>query len=195
MSGRTLLAGALGGLVLFIWLSISWMALPFHGESLNGIRHDAQLDALLIQMGAKDGLNYYPSYEGMDQQEYAELARSVPNIGIMSFHPDGFDMANPMAYIRGLLGCIIAGILVAIFLSVLPAGSGLPGRVLFCTLFGAAAFFCTQWVDGGFYHFPMRHTMLQLMDGLISWTLAGVVMALVMRSPDKAGKPGPESTS
>jgi len=181
MNVRTLIAGALGGLVVFIWLSISWMALPFHGESLNGIQHNAQLDAMLIQLGAKDGLNYYPSYEGMELQEYSALAKSVPNIGIMSYHRDGFDMDNPMAYIRGLLGCIIAGILVATLLGVLPAGSSMAGRILFCTLFGAAAFFCTQWVSGGFFHFPMRHTMLELMDGVISWTLAGVVMAFILR--------------
>ncbi|MCB1186612.1 hypothetical protein KDL29_05525 [bacterium] len=181
MNVMNIIAGALAGLVIFIWLTISWMALPFHGESLSGIKHDAQIDALLIQHGAKDGLNYYPSYEGMEQGEYMELAKSVPNIGIMSFSAGGFDMSNPWAYIRGLLGCIVAGILVAIFVSVLPAGSSRAGRILFCTLFGAAAFFCTQWVDGGFYHFPMRHTVLQLMDSMVSWTLAGVVLAFMVR--------------
>lgn len=181
MNGRVYLAGALGGLVLFIWLSISWAALPFHMESLHGIKHSAQLDALLIQMGAQDGLNYYPSEEGHSAAEHSQLTRSVPGIGIMTFAPDGINMNSPMPFILGLLGCIIAGLLVAQFLAVLPASATVSGRILFCTMFGVAAFFCTHWVNGGFFYFPMRHLMLDLLDQIVGWTLAGCVMAAMLK--------------
>ena len=92
MNLRVLLAGALGGLALYIWLFISWALLPFHMESLNGIEHSARLDALLLEMGAEPGLNYYPgTVEGMSREEHIQLAKSVPGIGIMSFSPDGME--------------------------------------------------------------------------------------------------------
>jgi hypothetical protein len=181
MNGRVFLAGALGGLALFIWLSISWAALPFHMESLHGIKHNAQLDALLIQMGAQQGLNYYPSQEGHSAAEHKQLTRSVPGIGIMTFAPEGISMSSPMPFILGLIGCIIAGLLVAQFLAVMPATASMSGKILFCTMFGVAAFFCTHWVNGGFFHFPMRHLMLDLFDGIVGWSLAGIVMAIVLR--------------
>ena len=183
MNGRTLLAGLLGGIVLFMWLGISWAALPFHMNVYHGVTYSAEMDSLLKQMDLKPGLNYYPAQiEDMSGPEHMEFVRDKPVMGVVSYMPTGESMNVGKTMMLGLVGCIIAAILVAMFLSALPAGATFGGKVLFCAMFGVAAFFCTQWMTGQFFYYPVSHMLLELIDGVVGWSLAGLVLAGMVRS-------------
>lgn len=183
MNGRTLLAGVLGGVVLFIWLGISWGALPFHMDQYNAVPHSTEIDEALRNGGFSDGMNYYPAQaEGVDMAQHFEFIADKPVVGMMTFATNGSSMSATAPMVLGLLGCIIAAILVAMFLSALPQGATRAGKVLFCIMFGVAAFFCTHWMTGAFFYYPMGHLALELLDGIIGWALAGMVMAMIVRS-------------
>ena len=58
---RILLAGILGGIVMFIWTSIAHMALPLGEAGINEIPNEsAVLSAMQSSIGDKTGLHIFP---------------------------------------------------------------------------------------------------------------------------------------
>jgi hypothetical protein len=58
---RILLAGVLGGIVMFIWTSIAHMALPLGEAGINEIPNEsAVLSAMQSSIGEKTGLYIFP---------------------------------------------------------------------------------------------------------------------------------------
>src|SRR4029453_12919556 len=58
---RILLAGVLGGIVMFVWTSVAHMALPLGEAGINEIPNEsAVLNAMQSSMGDKTGLYIFP---------------------------------------------------------------------------------------------------------------------------------------
>ncbi len=195
MAKRILLAGVVGGLVMFVWGAISHMVLPL-GEV--GVRQiDSNEETVLTAMRSairEPGFYFFPAMDhssGMskEQQEAAmkkweEKYRAGP-WGVLIYHPQGSGQAlSPKQLIGEGLSNIAAVLVAAILLSKAVGGlGGFGGRVLFVALLGLLPSLAIDFSYWNWYGFPTNYSLAVAADQLIGFTLAGLVLAAFVKPP------------
>lgn len=182
---QVVLAGLLAGATAFA-AGVAWHLLLDGGR--RGVRALPDETTLLTGL-ARDlpeaGFYVYPGADA-DPERMAEAYRRLPH-GILVYTPprEPFDFARRLAVqCASDLAC---GWIAAVLLSV--AAPSLPGflaRVLFVVLLGAFATLAVDVPYWNWYGFPTEYLLGQLLDGLLGWGLAGLVLARLLR-PTSAG--------
>ena len=105
---RILLAGILGGIVMFIWTSIAHMALPLGEAGINEIPNEsAVLNAMQSSIGEKTGLYIFPGLgvgKNATREEKSEAMKQMQQriaanpSGVLMYHPPG----RPFAFGKSL---------------------------------------------------------------------------------------------
>lgn len=165
MVKKLLLGGLLGGLTLFIWLGLSWAALGLHAAGFK------ELPGLREQAAALSGAEHGVYYSGMP-----EPGDTAPQVAMMVLLPDGYTMAMPVIMLRGLLLSILAalGVTFIVLASHQPA---FRSRVVLCTCIGAVVALAGPLMTGNFFFFTFEFLLPEVIDQLVGWTLAGLVIA------------------
>ena len=106
---RILLAGILGGIVMFVWTSIAHMALPLGEAGINEIPNEsAVLGAMQSSIGDKTGLYIFPGLgvgKNATREEKSEAMKQMQQriaanpSGILMYHPPG----RPFAFGKSLV--------------------------------------------------------------------------------------------
>ncbi len=189
MKPRVLLAGIAGGVVLFIWGALSHMALGL-GEV--GVKLIPNEDAVLTAMQSslqEPGFYFFPG-EGMEtgqptpeQMKRWEEKYSRGPTGVLIYQPGGATPWDPKQFLTELLADIGAALIAACLLNA-AVGSlgGFAARTFFVAplgLFSGLDVHVSYW---NWYRFPTDYTLAIMADGIIGWTLVGVVLALLIKS-------------
>jgi hypothetical protein len=100
---RVLLAGILGGIVMFTWTSIAHMALPFGEAGINEIPNESVvLNSMQSNIGDKTGLYIFPGLgvgKNATREEKNEAMKKMQQriaanpSGILMYHPPGRQFA------------------------------------------------------------------------------------------------------
>ena len=175
MTTRLILGGVLGGLVAFAWGAVSWMALPWHQSTLQSFKDEAAV-ARVIQANAPIGGTYLlaPSH---GEQRTAEQA-GVPK-GLMLF--GAVRRAEPNMrtyYIRGLVVQMVGALLLTWLLTMLP-GLTYGQRVRVVVMVALIAGALVRLGDWSWWSFSTSFTFIGIADLMITWGLAGLVIAKV----------------
>ncbi len=187
MKAKTLIAGVVGGVVLFAWGAVSHMVLGL-GET--GIKVMPSEDAVLTAMRDnlhEPGVYFFPG-EGMmtgqptaeQQKRWEEKYRQGPT-GILIYQPQGWEPFDPMQFITELVADIGAALIAAFLLAAAGGLTGMAWRVLFVgamSLIASADIHVSYW---NWYRFPTDYTLGTVADGFIGWLLVGVVLALMIK--------------
>ena len=170
MLKKLLLGGLLGGLVLFMYLGLSWAVLPFHMNALH------ELPAAAAMGGGLAGLDHRVYYSGMPEEGATD-----PAVPLMVFAPDGYE-PQPVVMGRGLVLTLLATFLVT-FIVMASRQTLYSSRVVLCTIVGAVVALAGPMTFGNFFYFPFEFVWPEIVDQLLGWTLAGLVIAWAAR-PD-----------
>ncbi len=176
----------LAALVAFIWSWISWMALPFHNQSLNKFQNEDVVSLALKSNAPKSGIFILPFCNKDDkdlskEEKQAAMDTHMTKVkegpyAFVSIMPDGieFDMGKAMAI--GFLKDVIVAFLLIWLLSKTSGLSfiGKVGFVKIAALSGAIVSILPNWIWWGF---PTDFIVLALIDVAIAWGLAGCVIA------------------
>jgi hypothetical protein len=193
MTTRIIIAGILGGIVMFIWTSFAHVVLLPLGHT--GVREmpneSAVVDALKTNLGDNKGLYVFPGTglgpdasseakrEAMKQA--ADKAANGPS-GILMYHPRrAFNLARLLTVEFGTE--VLEAILVVFLLSstrLLTAG----GRILFVTIAGVVAALATNVSYWNWYGFPKRYTVAYMFIQVVGFFLIGVMSAFALRNRD-----------
>ena len=182
--GRRLLAAIAGGIVVFIWSAVSHMALGLGSAGIRTLPNEERMAQAIRGVVTEPGLYFFP---GMDpsrkmtpeeERAWTERYRRGPS-GLMIVQPGGRDPMEPTQFVVELLADILAAGVAAFIL----AGLGGPllaraGAVGLLGLFEWADLSVTYW---NWYKFPTLYTGAALVEQVVGWTLAGLVMALMLR--------------
>lgn len=134
------------------------------------------------------GVYYFPPMTSMrpdetEMESYTELHKSSPS-GMIFYNAEHLDPMSPTRLFIGFLVDVGAAFFATLLLIVaLPSLPRYWGRVVFVAALGAFAIFSTRMVDGVFLNLPPRWTVNMILDTAISWTLAGLVLAAIVRPP------------
>jgi len=186
---RSLVLGSiLGGLVAFVWSSVSWELLGWHEKTLVSFQNDDEVSALIASHAPKDGtyiLPGMPPTEGMtaEQQKAAKAALMEKMqrgpIMIAAVRRGGFG-----SFARGLIIQVLSLMAAAFLLTWLllqTSGLSYRKRVMFIAIAGLAASVIVDLPNWNWWGFSGVYTAVNLIDVTITWLLAGLVIAKVAK--------------
>ena len=189
--GRRLLAAIAGGIVVFFWSALSHMALGLGMAGIRSIPNEERMAQAIRGVITEPGLYRFPGFDPSrkmtpeEERAWKERYRRGPS-GILVVQLGGREPMEPTQFVIELLGDVLAAGVAAFIL----AGLGGPylaraGAVGLLGLFEWADLSVSYWNWDGF---PTIFTGAALVDQVAGWTLAGLVMALILRA-------GPGTTS
>lgn len=169
---KILLASVLGGLTLFVWGAISWMALPFHSQNMHGLSNEDAVVSVLKSGGATTGTYRIPAITPDAMQKM----KAGPN-AMIQYTAEGVE-PSALYYLKGLLIEIIAMWIAVLMLSKISWSLASYGnRVKFMMMIGLLLVVAGRFSDWAFMGNSLGFTLVFAADDLIGWTLAGLVVA------------------
>src|SRR5437763_3322129 len=187
---KILLAGILGGIVLFIRPSNAHMALPLGEAALGETPNEsAVLSAMQSNIGEQTGLYIFPGRglgKNATRQEKQEAMKHMcekiatnPS-GILMYHAPGRPLS--LGKLLGVeFGTELLEAILVVFLLAQTRIASFAGRVGFVLVAGILAAIATNVSYWNWYGFPCVYTASYMLIQIVGFFLVGIVAALVLR--------------
>lgn len=179
-----LLGGLLGGLVFYVFLSLSWTVLPFHTMAFSSLPDSEPVLDALEANGLTTGLYTMPGMQEWeaDPDRFARMHTEGPLVSFLVYYEEGRPPMSPTVFVIGIVLTLLEGLLAAGLLML--AVDKLPGyaqRVLFVAALGVFTALTGPVTLGNWMYFPAGYVGADVIDHVIGWTLAGLVMAVFVK--------------
>lgn len=188
---RKLISVFCGTLILFIWNAISWMALPFHGNSLKNIPESAIDTEVLKEKMSEDGVYHFPGLpkEGGYQHlnSIQEQLEKGPRITLMVYKQGPTELFKPKTFIINLFFNFVSVALLLIIVERLKNKSFkkiLSTLLLIALLIG----FMSDFPQMNWYMFPFTYSIIEVLDHLISIGLLSLLFYFYTFKPSNSEK-------
>jgi hypothetical protein len=190
MAIRILLATVVGAVLAFGWGAFSWTS-GLYDFAFRPMPGGSDAGARLAAAVPEDGAYLYPappSLEGMTPQQAtiaqdAFLAehRSGPLV-MAVVRKQGIDPESPTVLVRGFaIELFAAGLLAAVFGVAAKFGARPQDRLALALLVPLFAVLATHGVIWNFFHLPDGYSIALFVDGLVTWALASIACAVIVR--------------
>lgn len=194
---RILLAGLVGGLIIFFWGAIGHMATPLGTMGLKTLPADQEAALLptIKQAFPSKGLYIFPGGEmgKMNESETKAWEAKVKAgpVGFLVIQPDGGETITPKRLLIELGSNVLAALLAAAVLSqVVGSYSSRVGMVIVIGMIGWVSICISYW---NWYAFPAEFVAAEVVMEVVGWTLAGLAIAALVKAP-VIGRPSPAAT-
>ncbi|RDI97444.1 hypothetical protein DVT68_17015 [Dyella solisilvae] len=179
---RVLVAALLGGIVMFLWGAVSHMAL---GLGDVGMRQPANEDTVLSVLhpglGERPGVFLLPSIDPARMSDkaareaYAAKSKVSPFV-LMVYLPEGGDLTDMSGQLpRQWASDTLSALALAFVMALAPFSFMTRLSIaLAAAVFAWLSILVPYW---NWYHFPTSFILAALIEQLIGWLLAGIVMA------------------
>ena len=188
---KIILAGVLGAVAMFAWVSIAHMALPL-GEA--GVQNTMNDEALLSEMKStvknKPGLYIYPSMGLGPDATHAQQSEAMKKYeakleknpsGFFIYHPAGSRPMNMGKYLTIEFVTELCEALLAVWLLAQTRILSFGGRLGFVTAAGVMAAIATNVSYWNWWGFPGNYTAAYIFIQVVGFFLVGVVAAIMFR--------------
>ncbi|MEY2555606.1 MAG: hypothetical protein QOJ36_1215 [Verrucomicrobiota bacterium] len=188
MSTRIILAGILGGIVMFIWNFVAHDLLPLGEMGVRVMPNEAGVTgALQTNLGDNSGFYIFPS-GGLtpgatrEQKEAAmkkaEEQMAAGAAGVLIYRPKRVFNFPKRLIIQ--FATDVAEALLAVFLLAQTRINGFGGKVGFVLTAGILAAITTNVPYANWYGFPKDFTLGQMITQIVGFLLVGIVAALLL---------------
>src|SRR5947209_3969773 len=188
---KIILAGLLGAVAMFAWVSIAHMALPL-GEA--GVQNTINDEALLGEMKStvknKPGLYIYPSMGLSPDATHAQQSEAMKKYevkleknpsGFFIYHPAGSRPMNMGKYLTIEFMTELCEALLAVWLLAQTRILSFGSRVGFVTAAGIMAAIATNVSYWNWWGFAGNYTAAYIFIQVVGFFLVGVVAAIMFR--------------
>jgi len=185
---KILLAGVVGGLLMFIWSAAAWMALPLHTSTIKAMANeDSVVAAMKTGMDKKTVYMFpaRPTAGGDAAMDAWKKKFSQGPVGMVIYSPAGGDTTIEMVAEMGigLVDDILVAMLAAWLLSRSTAArAGYFARVMFCGLIGVIICLFIHVANWNWMMYPVDYTTGWIADTLAAWVAGGIGIAFFVRS-------------
>lgn len=192
---RILIAAVLGGLLLYAWGMVSWVALPWHEEAMGSLFNEGPTMEWIGQQVPEPGLYAFPAWpDPMTDEAYEtfEDRHEAGPVGMLVI-AEGGPVMPPTVMASGLG----INILTAFIAACLLATAGLRGYATRLGFVIALGLLIGVTADGLYWNWlwmPTDHTLLMMGDRIAGMLLAGIAIAAIVR-PRKAEPEAAEATT
>lgn len=181
---RVIIAGVLGGLMMFLWGFVMHMFTPLGEMGMKGSGSSGELAALsAIREGMpSEGVYMLPwvSPDTMNDEAKSKVAgemMAASPYAFVVYQPQGVDVFKdfPKYLSKQLAADTLCALLIAWILALISAGFGT--RVIAATIMGAFSWAAVSLPYMIWYRFPLDFTMAALIENAVGALLAGFVIA------------------
>jgi hypothetical protein len=170
---KVLLGALVGGILLFIWQTLSWMVMDLHVKSHSYTDKEATILNVLNTELTGEGQYMLPGYKpGAPQEE--NMKKAEANIGkpwaMISYHK-AFEMDIATNIIRGLAVNILLMVLFCWIISKIPAPKF--GTIFLASILTGLIVFLNGIYTAHIWY-PTFDLMAHLTDSIVGWALAGL---------------------
>jgi hypothetical protein len=181
---RILLAALLGGLVHFVWGAFSWMVLPWHDPMLKDLPGESTILPVLRQNVGEAGIYWFPGPQDAKLSEASaeafEKKHNEGPIGWLVYHPQGRPTMPKSTFVKGFLIDFLSALLAASLVAA-SAPRGYVGRVFLVIALGLFAALVSHAMQWNWMFMPAGYTSVMMADLVLGWSLAGLVIAALVR--------------
>lgn len=177
--GKTIAAALLGGFVMFAWISLSWMALPWHKSHFHGFADEAAMaSAITANVKEGDGVYMVP-FTNMGKTEQ----KTAKPYAFVMVREGGVDLKTsmPVSMAQDFALCVLlAGMLACVLRRT--AGTGCP--VSLSAKIGLMAGLAAYVPMAIWFFFPVGYTVVGIVETAVAFMLAGLAIArFVLKLP------------
>lgn len=161
----------IGGIIVFLWLTLEWAVFPTHRVLLNRFVEPADVVSSVIKYAPHDGIYVISPCEGKptDPFMFVNIRRGI----------DCNSMIRPM--IQGVLMQMAAAFLITyLLLKAKPLKYW--GRVWFVTVIGLIVAILGVLPDWNWWHYPTPWIAVEIFDLVAGWFLGGLVIAKLIKN-------------
>ncbi len=179
---RVVLAGVLGGIVLFLWLTIAHMATPLGYAGIGQLSSEKAVTDTLKANIPDAGFYFFPGmgvpFDAPRAQRQAAMPAYLSKyaagpVGILVYRPVGGAMMTAGQLTAELLNNILQGLALAMILALLASHTIASGAYV-----GFAAGICAATATNvsywNWYGFPANYTGAAILTELIGYVLMGM---------------------
>lgn len=166
----------IGGLIVFLWMMISWMILPMHQTMMNKFTDSSEVTSCITRYAPRDGIYVIPTWDEVEQQTAAQSPFIFVNIR------RGIDYTTMVPSIICSIITQIIGAALITYLLLHTKAMKYWSRVWFVTIIGliiAILGMMPAWI---WWHFPIAWTILEMFDLVVAWFLGGLVIAKLVKN-------------
>jgi len=174
---KVIIATIVGTLIYFAWLSLSWMALGLHN---NTIKHSPAQDSIMrmLENNIKESGVYIvpttdPQSPNARDKEMELYKERLGKPWAMVLYNTTFDGFNASQMIMGLLYNLIAVLVVTLVIYNGAFGS-FGARFIVAMGFGIVTIVSTKLTEMNFWEFPWHFIAGDILDILLAWTFIGL---------------------
>jgi hypothetical protein len=190
MAKRIVLAGVLGGLALFVWLSAAHMALGLGNKGMKDLPNEQAVMGTMHDNLPQSGFYFFPSLRvakdaSREQQNaamkaYEQKIAAGPS-GILIYHPSGVKGLSAGQLLTEFGTNILQGLLAAILLSFATGLRSYASRFAFVVVAGFMAVITTNISYWNWYGFPGSYTIAYGFTEFVGYVCIGLVAAAVIK--------------
>jgi hypothetical protein len=179
---RVLIAGLIGGIVMYIWASVAHVATPLATIGLKAMPNEAgAITALHQNLGDKPGLYFFPFMQGSASDSKAMAAQEaklkVSPSGLLAYQPPGTPGLAPRQLVIEFVLELVESILAAFILA---GAAGFSRRLGVAALIGVIAAMATNFSYWNWYGFSLDYTLANAFTELMKFVFAGAAIAWVL---------------
>ncbi len=188
---RVLLKGTVvGGLIVFLWSAVSWMALPYHGRTLAKFQDEPAVQRALVSNVLGSGVYILPHPDQvmahaadsqvrlMARRKQDQIAKGFFAFAVVQTRGTG---VMPVQMGRALAIQMLGSLLMTWLL--LQAGPiSYRRRVFFVMVVAMTGGILSHLPQWNWWGFPDGYTLMEMLDLLAGWFLAGLVLARIVPS-------------
>jgi hypothetical protein len=191
---KSLILGTiLGGLMAFVWSSISWELIGWHEKTMVAFHNEDEVSAVIASHAGQDGTYILPSMPptvGLTPEQKKNVIAAVMQkmqagpIMVAAVRRGGFG-----SYSRGLIVQLLSLMAAAFLLTWLllqTTGLSYARRVAFLAVVGLAASVIVDLPNWNWWGFSGPYTAVNLADSTLTWLFAGLVIAKVAKPAQPA---------
>lgn len=172
--------------VIFLWGFVFWGLSPFTKKMMQRLPNEESVLAAFKAANMESG-NYFVPFPECDnpdkavQEAFLKAHAEGPLVQII-YLKDGVDPTVPTFMAFGFVHILIGSTLAAALLTLaLPGLEKYPARVMFVFLLGVFASFSITLARPIWFHQPWPFALFQSGYEVVSWLLAGLVLAAFIR--------------
>ena len=188
---QIILASVFAAIVVYVWMFISWAFLPWHANLFKNLPIADSLASQVKSSVTERGIYRYPGVPTMTSKEVmnalAKKYAAGPVIPFMVYEPNGIDMVDPWEFAWGFIIDFLMALVAAVLLNFSTAKSkGFLARLGFVILIPVFAALIGPMIEWNWLLFPAGYSFGVALDYILTWLLAGSVLALVIRNKKAA---------
>lgn len=186
MSKSLLKSALVGGLIVFVWGMISWMALPMHKHCFHSFKNESKVASVIRENAPEKGIYILPNTYGYNENSsQSEMNKAIEMMDkgpfmFASVVPNGLGNSMDGPLVFSFVIQVVGAFIISWMLS-RTKGLAFWDKVKFVTLFGLGVGVLGLLPSWNWLGFPGLYVAVHLLDLIVGWFLAGMAIAKLLK--------------